>query len=227
MDSVWSGNNALNAKIEYERAYQALLAADIPKAALDGACLTQSYLRLEVQLNIATNTYPLNVLANVTNNGVAVRSTEVRLTQQDAFYCSAIQMTVAKPASLTSTAIVPVTYPSPITFSTSGAAAALYTLYNGYMSINVNNDIIVTRYPLMNFLQVPITQLTGATNTPIDQFSGADRFALQPNPVFIGQNTSIVTLHLPAALAVVETTEIVIVELYGVLAQNVTTLVTR
>jgi hypothetical protein len=218
--SSWVGNNAANARLEFENAKIALIASGLSRETVESAALTQSYLRLEQPLTTGITNINFPVLNNQTGNSNAIRATEKRLKLQDAFYVSGVEIYICKAPSATSTAMVLSTYPNAITFPT--GSAALATFYNGYYAISVNNTIIVPAYPLMNFLQVPETQLTGATNSPIDEFSGSDRMALQPNPVFIGQKDTQFVITMPGPITALDANVYVVVMLQGVLAQNVT-----
>jgi hypothetical protein len=184
------------------------------------AVLSQSLIRLEQPLVTNTNQF---VFAVLNNQGPAARVTEIRLAPQDAFYVSAMRLTtsISTPGANAS-AMVLNTWPNPNTYTTSGSAAAMETIYNGYLNLTVNKDVVIPNLPLMLFRQVQETQFTAASNSPVDQFDGGLLTSLQPNPVLVGQKGSVITLVLPASLAAVTPNTILVLELYGVLAQNVT-----
>lgn len=215
----------------YERAVQACIAAYMSsglsaqqaQAAVDNAILSQSYLRLEIQLLANTNSYELNVLNNQNNAGVSQRPTEVRLTQQDSFFASQIGIYLAKASSTTDYSFSLQTYPNAITFPT--GAATLNTLYNGYGIITVNNQKIVPKFPISDFYQVPQTQLTAATNSPITQFDPTEVGLLQPNINFVGTSQSTFNIILPQNLTALDTATYLVIILKGVLAQNITIMV--
>lgn len=220
--NLYNGNNAIAGRQEFDRAYQVLSETPgIGPQGLEGAILSQSYLRLERLLVTTMSDYRLAIMVNDTTTG-SVRETEKRLDLQDVFYCAQMAIYVAKPASVTDYAFKLYTYPSPVVFSTSGVAAAMYTLYNGNFTITVNNRVLVPGFPMSKFLDIPQTQLTAATNSPQDQIMGDACQALQPNPVFVGQKKNWMNIRLPANIAAVETTSYLVVIMYGVLAQNVT-----
>ena len=115
------------------------------------AVLSQSYLRSEMAMSTSTTSYHVPVLVNDTQNGNAFL-TENRLNLQDAFVVSQIGIFVAAPAASTTTAFPYYTYPNAQIFSTSGASAALYNLYNGQMNITVNNRQIVPAWDIYRHL---------------------------------------------------------------------------
>lgn len=214
-----TGNSIVGSRIVFENAKKAMVANGLD---VESAVLSQSYLRLEVPLSANLSSYNFPVLVNTQYNGLPNRPTEQRLKLQDAFYASTLQVFTALATSATDTAFTLKSYPSPLVYTTSGAAQALYTFYNGKITVSVNNTILVPGFPLSRFLQVYQTQETGATNSPLDQFDGANEIVLQPNPVFIGQKDNVFNITLPSNVAVVEANTYMVVILFGVLAQNVT-----
>ena len=99
------------------------------------AVLTPSYLRSEVLLATNAASYHVPVLINDNQNGTpTVR--EQRLSLQDLFIVSGIQILLTSGSS-TNGAAVSYTYPNRTAFST--GAAQLYTVYNGYLNIQVIN----------------------------------------------------------------------------------------
>lgn len=208
-----------NQKFVFDQARTALQAAGLDEKAVAAAALTQSFIRLEILLTSTATGYSLPVLVNDTTNG-NVRKTEQRLNLQDAFYGSEFNMYIAKASGPTDYTFVPTTYPNSVTFPT--GAASLGALYNGKMSIAVNNVVILPAYDLLQFRVAPVTQLTAATNSPIDEFQGSDKTVLQPNIVFIGSKNTQVVVTLPQAITTIDANTYLILEWRGVLAQNVT-----
>lgn len=194
---------------------------DQAMAIVEAAVLSQSYLRLEQTLNGTNNQFTFPVLNQGSKN-----PTEVRLEMQDAFYCSGIRVSLALKSTADPNALIETTWPSPLVFTTTGAAASMETFYNGFFTLTVNKQVLIPQFPLMTFRSVPQTQQTGATNSPQNQFEGKDYAAMQPNAVFIGQKGNLFQITLPAAIvtmnAASNTSVVIIVEIEGVLAQNVT-----
>jgi len=213
-------NTQVGARLVYKNAQEALIKAGVnPRNAI----LSQSYLRFENFLSTTKTSYDFGVLNNQTIGAQAQTATEQRLNLQDAFYISEIMVYIAKASSATDSSYKLCTYPSPTVFSTTGAAAALYTLYNGVLSLTVNNRQIVPNSDLTKFLQVPQTQATAATNSPLDQFDGGYASIVEPNLVLIGQKNSLFNITIPNSFAALDTYDKVVIIVRGVLAQNVTT----
>jgi hypothetical protein len=191
------------------------------------AVLSQSYIRSEVAMSTSTTSYHVPVLINDTQNGSSF-ATENRLQLQDAFVVSKIGVFVAIPASSSTTAFQYYTYPNAQAFTTAGAAAALYNLYNGSMSITVNNRQIVPSWDLYKHLYVPQTQQASSTgtNTSIDQNDASEfgYYPVEPNIVLVGSKNNQISLNLPAAIGTLQATTAprIIVIFNGILAQNVT-----
>lgn len=192
---------------------------------LQSAVLSQSYLRSEVAMSTSVTSYQIPILVNsqqgnnfVTNNFLAL---------QDAFVVSKIGIFVSIPASSTTTAFPLYTYPNASAFTTSGAAAALYNLYNGKLSVTVNNKQIVPSWDIYKHLYVPQTQQGAAsTATTIDQNDATEfgYYPCEPNIVFVGSKNNVVTLDLPAAIGTLQasTAPRIVVIFRGILGQNIT-----
>jgi len=207
------------ARLVYKNAQDALVRAGVnPQSAV----LSQSYLRFENTLSTTKTSYDFGVLNNQSISGSTQYPTEQRLNLQDAFYISEIMIYIGKASSTTDSSYVLQTYPNTVTFSTSGAAAALYTLYNGVLSLTINNRQIVPSSDLTKFLQIPQTQLTAATNSPVTQFDGAWANVVEPNLVLIGSKNSLFNITIPSAFAALDANTRVVILCRGILAQNVT-----
>jgi hypothetical protein len=192
---------------------------------LQSAVLSQSYLRSEVAMSTSVTSYQIPILVNsqqgnnfVTNNFLAL---------QDAFVVSKIGIYVSIPATSTTTAFPLYTYPNSTAFSTSGAAAALYNLYNGKLSVTVNNKQIVPSWDVYKHLYVPQTQQGAAsTATTIDQNDATEfgYYPVEPNIVFVGSKNNVITIDLPAAIGTLQasTAPRIVVIFAGLLAQNCT-----
>lgn len=193
------------------------------------AVLSQSYLRSEVAMSTSTTQYTVPILVNSANQGGATSfPTNNLLNLQDAFVVSELGIFVAAPAAATTTAFPYYTYPNAQVFTTAGAATALYNLYNGQMSITVNNRQIMPSYDLYRHLNVPQTQQATAagTNTALDENDGSTYgyYPIEPNIVLVGSKNNQVQLNLPAAIGTLQAGAAprIIVIFRGILAQNVT-----
>jgi len=190
---------------------------------VEKAVLTQSYLRLEVAASVSSTVWTFNVLSAPG----AQFGTEARLTLQDSFVTSEagvfwyIPTASGSPGPSNSPLIA---WPNPNTFSTANAATSAETLYNSYLVLNVNKQIVVPSWDVYRSRCVNQTQLTAATNSPVDQLSGRDDvfYPTEPNWVVIGSRNSIFTINMPNAFAAIQANSRIVLYLRGVLAQNTT-----
>lgn len=210
-------NSQGGARLVFKNAQDALLRAGVnPQKAI----LSQSYLRFENFLSTTKTSYDFGVLNNQTISGQAQAPTENRLNLQDAFYISEIMVYIALASSQTDSGFALQTSPNAVTFPT--GASSLNTLYNGNLSLTVNNRQIVPNSDLTKFLQIPQTQLTAAANSPKTQFDGNNGVVVEPNLVLIGQKNSLFNITIPQGFATLDANTKVIILVRGVLAQNVT-----
>lgn len=190
------------------------------------AVLSQSYIRSEVAMSTTTTSYQVPILVNSVGSGTNF-STNNLLNLQDAFVVSSIGVFVAIPAASTTTAFPLYTYPNATAISTVGAAAALYNLYNGKLSVVVNNRQIVPSWDLYRHLYVPQTQQGAAsTATTIDENDATEfgYYPCEPNIVLVGSKNNVISLELPGAISTLQaaTAPRIVVIMRGILAQNVT-----
>jgi len=190
------------------------------------AVLSQSYIRSEVAMSTTTTSYQIPILVNSVGAGTNFATNNL-LNLQDAFVVSSIGIFVAIPAASTTTAFKLYTYPSAVDISTAGAAAALYNLYNGKLSIVVNNRQIVPSWDLYRHLYVPQTQQGhAATATTIDQNDATEfgYYPVEPNIVLVGSKNNVISLELPGAISTLQasTAPRIVMIMRGILAQNVT-----
>jgi hypothetical protein len=192
------------------------------------AVLSQSYLRSEVLMSTSSTSYNIPILVNSNQNGAnSSFPTSNLLALQDAFVVSQVGIYIANPATATATAFKLYSYNNAVEFSTAGAADALLNLYNGYMSIVVNQRTIVPSWGLYKHYEVPQTQedTQGGGNSGFDQFSSdTATFPMEPNVVFVGSKNNQVTLNLPGAISTLQAGSApkIVVIFSGILAQNVT-----
>ena len=190
------------------------------------AVLSQSYIRSEVAMSTSTTSYQIPILVNSTGSTTNFNTNQL-LNLQDAFVISSIGLFVSIPATSTTTAFPLYTYPNATAFSTSGAATALYNLYNGKLSVVVNNRQIVPAWDLYRHLYVPQTQQGAAsTATTIDQNDATEfgYYPVEPNIVLVGSKNNVISLDLPGAISTLQAgvAPRIVVIMRGILAQNVT-----
>jgi hypothetical protein len=194
------------------------------------AVLTQSYIRSEVDLSATVTNYHVPVLINDQTNGAAF-NTERRVQLQDIHVVSSIGIFVASPGSSTATAFPLLTYPAigtTIRGFSAANAAALYSLYNGSLNIQVNNQNVLPNWDVYRHYFVPQTQngvgVTAQTVFPIDQNDGSEFgfVPMEPNLLLNGAANINANITLPGAVATVTASSRIVVIFRTILAQNVT-----
>jgi len=193
------------------------------------AVLSQSYLRFEAALTTTTTQYNLDVLVN--DNLNANNVTQNKLNLQDAFICSQIGIFVgipASPAGIAQGQVKLYSYPDRQVF-TPAIATNLETLYNGFLSLTVNQRVIVPSWDLYRHYCAPVMQTsftpTAVTPNEIDNstdFSSNGFVNVEPNMVFVGSKKNQLTVTLPQALVAVPTNARLVIICRGLLAQNST-----
>jgi hypothetical protein len=189
------------------------------------AVCTQSYVRSEVALSTTVTNYHIPVLSNDTVNGASF-NTEYRLALQDIMVVSAIGLYVCKPSSATATNFALFTNPNATVFAT--GASQLYTLWNSYLNVAVNNQQVIPNMDTFRFYSVPQTQqgvgITAQTVFPIDQMDGSESglAAIEPNFLLNGASNIQANITLPAAISTIDTNSRIVVMWKGIKLQNVT-----
>lgn len=221
----------MDARLVFENA-QRLLVATVGQVRADKARLTQGYIRSEVNIQTSVASYQLQTLVNQNNNANLIYNTEKRLAQQDWFIVSSIAVFLAAPSSATDATYKLLTYPDPLVLSTSGAAAAAYTLYNGSLSLTIDNNVVMPEWDVYRHLYIPPTQpaanadYTTSGINYIGDNDGAEKafYPVEPNLIFNGAANLDFRLNLPAAIGTVQSGGFsrIVTILRGVKAQNVT-----
>jgi hypothetical protein len=186
---------------------------------VDHAKLTQSYLRSEVALSTSIANYHIPVLVNDTQNG-ASRVNEKRLNLQDIFVTTEISVLIGV-GSGTNTAAKLYTYPNSTVF-TSATDDNLWSVYNGFLNLTINNEQILPSWDVLRHYFVPQTQQSASTT---DQWAaGIDAFyPVEPGIVMNGAANINFQLTANGAPATVLADSFIAVVQRGILCQNVTT----
>ena len=198
---------------------------------VDHAKLTQSYLRSEVALSTAIANYHIPVLVNDTQNG-ASRVNEKRLNLQDIFVTTEIAVLIGVGTG-TNTAAKLYTYPNATAF-TSSSDDDLWSIYNGFLNLTINNEQILPAWDVARHYFVPQTQqntnFNSATATSpaqytIDQWAASSDafYPVEPGIVMNGAANINFQLTANGAPASVTTNSFIAVIQRGILCQNVTT----
>ena len=186
---------------------------------VEHAKLTQSYLRSEVALSTSIANYHIPVLVNDTQNG-ASRVNERRLQLQDVFVCTELAVFIGIGTS-SNTAAKLYTYPNATAF-TSATDDNLWSIYNGYLNLTINNEQILPSWDVIRHYFVPQTQQSASTT---DQWAaGSDGFyPVEPGIVMNGAANINFQLTANGAPATVLSNSFICVIQRGILCQNVTT----
>jgi hypothetical protein len=186
---------------------------------VEHAKLTQSYLRSEVALSTSIANYHIPVLVNDTQNG-ASRVNEKRLNLQDIFVTTEIAVLIGIGTS-TNTAAKLYTYPNATAF-TSTSDDDLWSIYNGFLNLTINNEQILPAWDVIRHYFVPQTQQSASTT---DQWAaGSDAFyPVEPGIVMNGAANINFQLTANGAPATITTNSFIAVIQRGILCQNVTT----
>ena len=205
--------------------------ADAAKRCMDwveNRKLSQSEIRLEVELNTANNIFTFGMTPNQNNSANVQYKTENRLQLQDSLIASEYGIFVGNAADSTDTAFRLNSYGNPVLFATAGSAAALDEsfYFGGKFLMKVNNDVVIPYRGVFNHYYRPQTQQIAAIAAGAvgDQLRGAeDGFITQePNLLLIGSKNYVPQIELPSNLAAVTPGTRAVLIFRGVLAQNST-----
>lgn len=235
-----NNTNNISAELAYEKAkkifYNSFLSDFLKQGRsaqecqdwVNGLKLSQSEVRLEVELNAANTSFAFGLTNNDPNSNNVVFNTEKRLNLQDSLVVNEYGFYVGAPSSRTAVNWRERTYGNEIDFGTADAALIEQILYGkGSFRVTCNGDVIYPNRPIINNLYRPQTQMTAALGaaSPNDQFRGAEDglITMQPNMFMIGTKGYIPEVRIPLALTGLSGTfhRLIFVG-KGVLAQNST-----
>ncbi len=235
-----NNNNNISAEMAYQKArdvfYNSFIGTFLEKGKtaadcrsfVDGLKLSQSEIRLEVELNANSTTFQFGLTNNDPNSTNVIFNTEKRLNLQDSLVVNEMGFYVGNPASRTDVFWKERTYGNTIDFGLADAAIIEQVLYGkSFFRVTCNNDVVYPFRPLLNNLYRPQTQQTVALGaaSPNDQFRGAEDglITMQPNMFLIGTKGYIPEVKLPLAMTgLAATFSRLILTAKGVLAQNST-----
>lgn len=214
------GVQTVGQRIIFENAKVTLAQNGIdPKTAI----LTQSYLRLEQALSVTLTNILFPILVNQQGQGTPQSITERRLQLQDSFVVSEIAVYLWVSAGSPATTHF-YSYPSFFTFAANAGPAQ--ALYHSYLTLSVNNQVIVPFWDVWRSYLVNQSQNLAAlaAGSPDDQLSGKDDvfYPTEPNWILIGSKNNQLSLVMPNAPATITANTKVVIFMRGVLAQNST-----
>lgn len=217
--------NVTGARLVYANAKNTLLRNRLNPAT---AVLTQSYLRFEANISATQTQYNLDVLVNDNTNPSFI--TQQKLNLQDSFISSDCGVFIGVPSTSATTDAKVKLYSYPdVTAFTASVATDLRALYNGAMSLTVNQRVIVPSWDLMRHYKAPIMQ-TGFVPAPVtagniqnsDDLASDGFYPVEPNIVFVGSKKNQLQITVPQAIATFPSNSRIVVIFRGLLAQNST-----
>jgi hypothetical protein len=199
---------------------------------LQAAKCTQSYIRTEVAVTNSTAQYQLPILVSAANSSTnATRVLNKFLNLQDLFYVSEIGffLTVASGTAVNGKLY---SYPNKTAFPT--GATSLNAVYNGQLSITINNEQVLPAWDVNRSFIIKQTQqntnFNVAAPTAPAQFvedeldlSTDGFYPCEPGIILNGAANIQATLTLPGAVATVDANTAIVTVFRGILIQNATT----
>lgn len=210
--------NSIAARMTFENA-RALAASQ--GFGLQAAKCTQSFIRTEVAVSSSTAQYQLPILVSAANSSTnASRVLNKFLNLQDLFYVSEIGffLTVASATAVTGKLY---SYPNQTAFPT--GFTALNSVYNGQLSITINNEQVLPAWDVNRSNFVGQTQQSAATNADQIDLSTNGFYPCEPGIILNGAANIQATLTLPGAVSTVDANTAIVTIFRGVLIQNATT----
>lgn len=211
--------NSISERLVYNNAKRSLRNANVD---FSKARPTQSFLRLEQALATNKAMYQFQI-TNQVQGGSTPFNTEQRLNLQDSFVLSALQISIGKPSSATDATFKKNTYLNPFVFA---EYAAMGVIYNGQLSLAVDNVTYIPNWDLERHMLIPQTQQTAAPGaaSPLDEYDASvdGYFPVEPNIVLIGSKNLQLTINLINAPSAIDANSRLIITMKGILAQNST-----
>ena len=130
-----------------------------------GVITTQSYLRFEKSIQGTFNSISFDVLVNQGSTG----TTERRLQLTDTFTITQLALFIYKAGTTTAVTnddkakATLFSWPNPNVF-TQTVADSLMNVYNGYLQLRVNTEVLIDSLDIMQFYRVHTTQNGAVTN---------------------------------------------------------------
>lgn len=198
---------------------------------VEGLKLSQSEIRLEVQLTATQNVFVFGVTPNQANTNNVQFNTERRLPLSDSICVNEYSIYVGLPpgagATPANTNWLLRSYGNTVDFTAASALSLDSTFFShGTFVMKCNNDVIMPYRGLVNHWYKGQTQQTAALGaaSPGDQFRGAEDGAItdEPNIVIIGSKNYVPQIELPTAMTSVDAGTRAVLIMRGVYAQNST-----
>lgn len=224
MNSIEARENFMVAAHIFFNAFKGRMGWTSVSQAIEQFKLTQSELRLEQPLVANRNQYTFQVQDNQPGAGGVIFNTEMRLRMQDTFVPTHYSISLGNPSAIDDTTFRLYSYPNQIVFG--AQAIQMRALYNGQLSLNLNNYDFVYNWGLQRHWYTPQTQQTAAfgAGSPDDQVDWSKDTFFPANPyVILGGSASVLPqIILPVAPTAVTAFSRYVLRMYGVNAQTST-----
>jgi len=165
--------------------------------------LNASSLRLELPMKTDVTSYQFPLLqSDTTSLWTGPTATEQRLQTNDNFHVEKIGFYIALTTASTDTNYRLKTYPAEVEW-TAATANDIFNLYNGTMSITVQNVNVILGYRMTKHLVIPQTQrISVAANTVRDEVDLSSDCLITASPTLMlsGRLTNVIKIQLPAAI---------------------------
>lgn len=229
--SFFEGLSQLGARMMYQNARELLAGMTDPNTGrpmydLSSAKLTMSYVRGEAALAVGKSNYSIPIIKN-TNPSTRINQNLIGL--QDIFVANQVGVFIGI-GTATDSAAALYTYGNAIAFSTSGAAAALKSVYNGQLQLLNNNEQVVPAWDLSRHYKTPAIQAItalyyAASGVQQDQLdlSSDGFYPNEPGWVINGAGNMVMSVVCGEGPAAIQANSFLAVILRGILFQNVTT----
>jgi hypothetical protein len=208
-------------RMVYDTALREMDATNNPTAV---AKLTQSYLYAEIPLAVGVSQYAIPILVNQNpyNNQSTVQKF---LALQDCFFIGQLGVFLAVKASATDTSYQYYPYPSLYAGFTAAEQLAMNNFYNGWISLTVDQNVLITQWELRRHYCVNQTQGGAPASAPLDQVDYASDgfYPMEPNCTHIGSTSVQMQITLPSGITALPANTVAVIIHRGVKAQNVTT----
>lgn len=171
-----------------------------------GKIVTPGYLRLEQSVQNTLTNIQFNVLENQGTQNV----TERRLKLPDAFVIEKLSICLMKAGATTSATQSEIavsqlhTFPNPTVFSAANEAANMMNIYNGYLSVRVNETVYIDSMDVNRFYRVSTSQQGAgpAVAIPRDEWNAPDYsfYELTPTITLDGGASNYINLYFPSSI---------------------------
>lgn len=158
--------------------------------------VNQDYFLSEQEIDNNTSTYTFQTWQKVIDTNIAQFPLQKGVNDNDAFVGIAGQLTIDNRVSGQSN-VVPQTYVNVnhFTAANTGDAQDLWSFYNATWSLQIGRTVFIPGMSTRDFMYVPETQQSLATN--LSEYTGSKLFEFDPYPVLSGRADNKLQLEVP------------------------------